>query len=60
MVRNLSEGVYVLTMHQEVIGRGHRMILLERLIKFIKSHEKAKNVAFSTIIEISKIFSDKV
>ncbi len=42
MVRNLSEGVYVLTMHQEVIGRGHRMILLERLIKFIKSHEKAK------------------
>ncbi len=32
MVANLTSGVYTLTMHPEVIGRGHRFLLLEKLI----------------------------
>ncbi len=31
-------GVFVLTLHPQVIGRGHRMLMLERLIKHLKSH----------------------
>lgn len=56
MVRNLESGVYVLTMHPEVIGRGHRMILLEKLVSFIKGHEsyRKKMVEFSTCLEALK------
>lgn len=43
LVRFHDEGVYVLTMHPEVIGRGHRMILLERLIGHIRANERAKS-----------------
>lgn len=60
MVRNLNEGVYILTMHPEVIGRGHRMILLEKLINFIKSHEKNKEIVFTTMLEVAKIFNERV
>jgi peptidoglycan/xylan/chitin deacetylase (PgdA/CDA1 family) len=32
MTAECADGVYVLTMHPQVIGRGHRMTMLERLI----------------------------
>jgi hypothetical protein len=32
MAAECADGVYVLTMHPQVIGRGHRMTMLERLI----------------------------
>jgi peptidoglycan-N-acetylglucosamine deacetylase len=28
----LDEGVYILTLHPQCIGRGHRLLMLERLI----------------------------
>ena len=38
-------GVYTLTMHPEIIGRGHRMLMLERLVAFFAAQE---GVAFAT------------
>ena len=32
-------GVYDLTLHPQVIGRGHRLLMLERLIEHFKGHE---------------------
>jgi len=42
----LGKGVFTLTMHPQVIGRGHRMLMLERFIKHLQSHE---GVTFSTM-----------
>jgi peptidoglycan/xylan/chitin deacetylase (PgdA/CDA1 family) len=39
-------GIYTLTMHPQVIGRGHRMLMLERLIDYFASHD---NVRFTTL-----------
>jgi peptidoglycan/xylan/chitin deacetylase (PgdA/CDA1 family) len=39
-------GVYNLTMHPEVIGRGHRMLMLERLISYFRSKE---GITFETL-----------
>jgi hypothetical protein len=33
MVRRIPDGVFDLTMHPQVIGRGHRLMLLERFIE---------------------------
>lgn len=33
MVRRVPDGVFDLTMHPQVIGRGHRLLLLERFIE---------------------------
>jgi peptidoglycan-N-acetylglucosamine deacetylase len=38
--------VYALTMHPQVIGRGHRMLMLERLLEHMSGHD---GVAFETI-----------
>jgi peptidoglycan/xylan/chitin deacetylase (PgdA/CDA1 family) len=42
----LGQGVFILTMHPQVIGRGHRMLMLERFIKDLQSHD---GVTFSTM-----------
>jgi peptidoglycan/xylan/chitin deacetylase (PgdA/CDA1 family) len=39
MVREVSGGVFNLTMHPEIIGRGHRILMLERLIDHMASHD---------------------
>ena len=44
----VGEGVYTLTMHPQVIGRGHRMLMLERLIDYIATH---RDVKFMTMAE---------
>jgi hypothetical protein len=42
MVEHEEQGVLTLTMHPQVIGRGHRMVLLERLIQHILSQGTAR------------------
>ncbi|HEY71913.1 MAG: polysaccharide deacetylase [Chloroflexi bacterium] len=37
MVKHAPGGVFTLTMHPQVIGRGHRMLLLERFIRRVLS-----------------------
>ena len=44
----LGKGVFILTMHPQVIGRGHRMLMLERFIKDLQSHD---GVTFSTMCD---------
>jgi peptidoglycan/xylan/chitin deacetylase (PgdA/CDA1 family) len=45
MRRHVPNGVYTLTMHPQVIGRGHRLLLLERLIEQFQ----ASGARFSTL-----------
>ncbi len=45
-----GEGVYTLTMHPQVIGRGHRMLMIERLIDYIGRH---RGVTFATMAEVA-------
>jgi len=46
MYREVPNGVYTLTMHPQVIGRGYRMMMLERLIDHFAAHE---GVQFTTL-----------
>lgn len=50
MYRDVGDGVYTLTMHPQVIGRGHRRLMLERLIRF--SQERA-GVRFATLGQVA-------
>ena len=47
----LGEGVFCLTMHPQVIGRGHRLLMLERLVEHIKSRD---GVSFKTMAEVAE------
>jgi len=53
MYREVPGGVLTLTMHPQVIGRGHRMLMVERLIAFYKGHE---GVRFATLAEAAEGF----
>jgi peptidoglycan/xylan/chitin deacetylase (PgdA/CDA1 family) len=53
MYRDVPGGVFTLTMHPQVIGRGHRLLMLERLIKFMKDHE---GVTFSKMADAADRF----
>ncbi len=55
MHRDVPNGVFTLTMHPQVIGRGHRFLLLERLIAWMKSHD---GVTFSTLGAAAAAFRD--
>jgi len=55
MRREIPQGVFTLTMHPQVIGRGHRMLMLERLITWFKSHSDAN---FSTLGAAAETFRD--
>ena len=46
----IGEGVYTLTKHPQSIGRGHRLLMLERLIRHIQSH---RGVEFKTMLEVA-------
>ena len=52
----VGEGVYTLTMHPQVIGRGHRMLMLERLIDHIGSHRR---VEFTTMGAVAAAWKRK-
>lgn len=45
--RDCPGGVYTLTMHPQVIGRGHRLLMLERLLDHVQAHD----VTFSTMAD---------
>jgi peptidoglycan-N-acetylglucosamine deacetylase len=53
MVREVDGGVLTLTMHPQVIGRGHRMLMLERLIGHFRAHE---GVRFATLAQVAEEF----
>lgn len=53
MVREEPGGVFNLTMHPEVIGRGHRILTLERLIDHMA---QAPGVAFTTLGAAAEAF----
>jgi peptidoglycan/xylan/chitin deacetylase (PgdA/CDA1 family) len=46
MYREVDGGVFNLTMHPQVIGRGHRMLMLERLIDYFRGYD---GVRFATL-----------
>jgi len=49
----LGEGVYILTMHPQCIGRGHRLLMLERLVEHIRNRS---GVTFKTMNEVAREF----
>ena len=53
LVDRLGEGVFVLTMHPQCIGRGSRMLMLERLIDHMAAHD---NVRFATMAVVADEF----
>jgi peptidoglycan/xylan/chitin deacetylase (PgdA/CDA1 family) len=52
MRRHVPDGVYTLTMHPQLIGRGHRMLMLERLIERFKE----SRASFSRLDEAAEGF----
>jgi peptidoglycan-N-acetylglucosamine deacetylase len=56
MMREVPGGVFTLTMHPQVIGRGHRMLLLERLIDAIAA---TPNMQFSTLSAAAEAFRNE-
>jgi peptidoglycan-N-acetylglucosamine deacetylase len=53
MYREVDGGVLTLTMHPQVIGRGHRMLMLERLIEHFRGHD---GVRFATLAQVADEF----
>ena len=51
LYQRLGSGTYILTMHPQVIGRGHRILMLEHLIEYIKNHE---GVTFKTMGQVAE------
>jgi peptidoglycan/xylan/chitin deacetylase (PgdA/CDA1 family) len=51
MVDNVEEGVFVLTMHPQVIGQAHR---IDRLESFVEHVANAPNVAVETVDAVVK------
>ena len=49
--QRIGEGVYVLTMHPQTTGKGSRMLMLERLIAHIKSHDGVEFASLETVAE---------
>jgi peptidoglycan/xylan/chitin deacetylase (PgdA/CDA1 family) len=55
MVENCPGGVYNLTCHPDFIGRGSRMVMLERLLE----HTKEAGVRFERLREVALRFKDE-
>lgn len=53
LAERLGEGVYVLTVHPQCIGRGSRLLMLERLLDHIAAHG---DVAYRRMIEVADDF----
>lgn len=49
----IGSGVFVLTMHPQCIGRGGRLLMLERLIEHMAGHE---GVRFTTMADVADRF----
>jgi peptidoglycan/xylan/chitin deacetylase (PgdA/CDA1 family) len=55
MMRDVPGGVFTLTMHPQVIGRGHRVLMLERLI----THFRESGAQFSTLSAAADAFREE-
>ena len=53
LYQQVGSGVFVLTMHPQCIGKGSRMLMLERLLNHIKSHD---GVRFRTMQDVAAEF----
>ena len=53
MHAEVDNGVFTLTMHPQIIGRGHRMLMLERLIDRFASYDR---VDFTTLGAAAEAF----
>ena len=53
LYRKIGSGVFVLTMHPQCIGKGSRMLMLERLIEHFKEHD---GVRFTTMAQAAADF----
>ncbi len=53
LYERLGEGVYILTMHPQSIGRGHRLLMLERLVEQMRMRT---GVRFVTMREAAEEF----
>ena len=53
LVERVGEGVYVLTMHPQTTGKGSRMLMLERLIAYMKSVD---GIEFTTLAAVADEF----
>jgi len=51
MHREVPNGVFTLTMHPEIIGRGHRILMLERLIDWMGERD---GVSFARICDTAE------
>ena len=54
MIKHEQDGVFTLTLHPQVIGRGHRMMLLEQFIQHILSKNCAR---FARMGDVAKELS---
>jgi peptidoglycan-N-acetylglucosamine deacetylase len=48
--REVPDGVFTLTMHPEIIGRGPRLAMLDRLIAYMRDHD---DVSFAAMGEVA-------
>ena len=55
MYANVPGGVYIPTMHPQVVGRGHVIAMLEMLIKHITGHS---GIWLARCIEVAKAYRD--
>ncbi len=53
----IGEGVFILTMHPQTIGRGHRLLMLERLVNYMRDK---RGVRFRTMGEVAEEFRREV
>ncbi len=53
---NIPDGVQTITMHPQVIGRGSRILMLERLIQHMQKHE---NATFETMQTVAQRHKDR-
>ncbi len=53
LYQKLGSGVFVLTMHPQCIGKGSRMLMLERLIAHMKRHD---GVRFQAMADVADAF----
>jgi peptidoglycan/xylan/chitin deacetylase (PgdA/CDA1 family) len=54
MIRDFVDGVITFVLHPEVIGRGHRFLMLEQLVDTIAQ----KGLTFTTVSDVAEQFRD--
>jgi hypothetical protein len=54
MVRDFSDGVITFTLHPEVSGRGHRLLMLEQLVDIVAQ----QGLEFSTLADVARQFRE--